>query len=113
MTPSLSIFCGKGGVGKTTLSLAFGLLAARRGERVLVVTSHPLKELALSISLEGLPEAEPEASENLFTIYIDSKKEIDKQVPSEYLQAAREAREWILSRLRTKYPKAFRRNDHE
>lgn len=31
------IFCGKGGVGKSTLSMAMGLVAARRGKRTCIV----------------------------------------------------------------------------
>ena len=56
MTPLLTVFCGKGGVGKTSLSLAFGLLSAQAGRSTLVVTSHPIEELALSLSLDGLEE---------------------------------------------------------
>lgn len=67
------IFCGKGGVGKTTLSLAFGLHHASLGRKVVVVSSHPLPELAVSVSLEGLPERFPQAARNLFVIHVDSK----------------------------------------
>ncbi len=72
--PSLKIFCGKGGVGKSSLALAWGLAAAGSGKKVLVVTSHPLEELALSISLDGLSESDPEAAENLFVIHIDARR---------------------------------------
>jgi arsenite-transporting ATPase len=69
----LVIFCGKGGVGKTTLSLAAGLQHAMQGHKVLVVSSHPLSELALSVSLEGLSTRFPEAAPNLFVLYIDPR----------------------------------------
>src|SRR5579871_131292 len=69
----LIIFCGKGGVGKTTLSLAAGLRHAVEGHRVLVVSSHPLPELALAVSLEGLSARFPSASKNFFVIYIDPR----------------------------------------
>lgn len=69
----LVIFCGKGGVGKTTLSLAAGLKHAMNGRRVLVISSHPLAELALALSLEGLPERFPAAAPNLFVLYIDPR----------------------------------------
>ena len=69
----LVIFCGKGGVGKTTLSLAAGLRHAIEGRRVLVVSSHPLPELALAVSLEGLSARFPSAAKNLFVIYIDPR----------------------------------------
>src|ERR1700692_4894941 len=69
----LVIFCGKGGVGKTTLSLAAGLKHAMNGRRVLVVSSHPLAELALAVSLEGLSTRFPAAAANLFVLYIDPR----------------------------------------
>src|SRR5579885_3448005 len=67
----LTIFCGKGGVGKTSLSLAFALRHADQGEPVLLVTSHPLRELAVSVSLAGLKEQRPLAAANLFIVHID------------------------------------------
>ncbi|MEO7649928.1 MAG: ArsA family ATPase [Bryobacteraceae bacterium] len=69
----LVIFCGKGGVGKTTLSLAAGLKHAMNGRRVLVISSHPLGELALAVSLEGLSTRFPAAAPNLFVLYIDPR----------------------------------------
>jgi anion-transporting ArsA/GET3 family ATPase len=72
-TARLVIFCGKGGVGKTTLSLAAGLKHAIRGQKVLVVSSHPLAELALSVSLEGLSARFPAASGKLFVNYINPR----------------------------------------
>jgi len=69
----LAIFCGKGGVGKTTLSLAAGLQHAMNGHRVLVVSSHPISELALAVSLDGLSARFPQAAPNLFVIYIDPR----------------------------------------
>jgi anion-transporting ArsA/GET3 family ATPase len=69
----LIIFCGKGGVGKTTLSLAAGLRHAIDGRKVLVVSSHPLAELALAVSLEGLSARFPSAAPNLFVVYIDPR----------------------------------------
>jgi anion-transporting ArsA/GET3 family ATPase len=74
----LIVFCGKGGVGKTTISLAFALAQADRGRKVVVVTSHPLQELALSISLDGLKERYEKAAANLFVTYL-SPQEILKQ----------------------------------
>ena len=74
------VFCGKGGVGKTTLSLAFALKEAAAGRRVLLVTAHTLADLATSISLDGLPARLPEASANLFIIHIDPREVIAEQV---------------------------------
>src|SRR5258708_263087 len=67
------IVCGKGGVGKTTLSLALGMRHAALGRKGVVVTSHPLAELAVSVSLEGLAERSPSAAENLFVVHLDPR----------------------------------------
>ena len=80
MARAVTIFCGKGGVGMTTLGLAFALRHAERGRRVLVVTSHPIPELALTISLKGLKESHPQAAANLFIVHIDSREVVANTV---------------------------------
>ena len=68
------ILCGKGGVGKTTLSLSLGLRRAEQGEKVVVVSSHPLPELAVAVSLHGIERDYPAAAKNLFVVHIDPKE---------------------------------------
>jgi anion-transporting ArsA/GET3 family ATPase len=80
VSAKLAIFCGKGGVGKTTLSFAAGLKSAIAGHKVLIVSSHPLAELALALSLEGLAERFPAAASNLFVLYIDPQELINEFV---------------------------------
>ena len=70
----IMVVCGKGGVGKTTLSLALGLKHANEGRRVVIVSSHPVAELAISVSLEGLATRFPIAARNLFVVHIDPKE---------------------------------------
>ena len=43
---------GSGGVGKTTLSAALGVFAARRGKRVLVLTIDPARRLATALGID-------------------------------------------------------------
>ncbi|HHY92119.1 MAG TPA: ArsA family ATPase, partial [Firmicutes bacterium] len=66
-------FGGKGGVGKTTCAAAFGLLAAQRGRRTLVVSTDPAHNLgdifATHIAEEG------ELAPNLQGYEIDPAKE--------------------------------------
>ena len=45
---------GTGGVGKTTVSAAIGLEAARRGKHVLVLTIDPARRLADALGVEEL-----------------------------------------------------------
>jgi anion-transporting ArsA/GET3 family ATPase len=68
------VVCGKGGVGKTTLSLALGLKHANEGRRVVIVSSHPVPELAIAVSLEGIATRFPIAARNLFVVHLDPKE---------------------------------------
>lgn len=68
------IFCGKGGVGKTTITFSMALRCAEAGKKVVVVSSHPLTELAVAVSLDGIAEAFPTAARNLFVVFIDPKE---------------------------------------
>jgi anion-transporting ArsA/GET3 family ATPase len=83
------IFCGKGGVGKTTLSLSLALRYAESGKRVVVLSSHPLKELAVAVSLDGIAEEFPTAARNLFVVHIDPKDlladVVRKNFPSQWM----------------------------
>ncbi len=94
----LTILCGKGGVGKSTLSLALGLWHARAGRSVLVVSSHPLSELAVAVSLSGLKEKYPDAIHRFFVVHIDPREilgnKVRQQIPSDFL-----ARTVLSSRL--------------
>lgn len=87
MARPLTIFCGKGGVGKTSLSLAFALWHAGQGQNALVVTSHPLRELALSVSLAGLKESHPQAAANLFVVHIDPHEVLSSTIKRAFKSA--------------------------
>ncbi len=54
-TPRVVVCAGGGGVGKTTSSAALSMAAARRGDRVLIVTIDPARRLAdaLGVSLDS------------------------------------------------------------
>ena len=55
----IAVFCGSGGVGKTTVAAAASAMAALRlGGKVLVVTVDPAKRLANALGLEGFGNAE-------------------------------------------------------
>lgn len=54
-TKEIIVFCGSGGVGKTSVAAAAGLgAAARLGGKVLVLTVDPARRLATALGLEGI-----------------------------------------------------------
>ena len=74
MTKTLLV-TGAGGVGKTTISAAFGARAARDGVRTLVLTVDPARRLASALGLPELgsePQPHPELSQ-LWAAMLDSE----------------------------------------
>ncbi len=55
-TQKVLLCVGAGGVGKTTLSAALGVAAAKRGKRTLVLTVDPARRLANALGLQTLGE---------------------------------------------------------
>ena len=86
------IFCGKGGVGKTTLSFSLALRCAESGKKVVVVSSHPIAELGLAMSLNGIQEKFSVAARNLFVVHLDPKElladVVRKNFPSQFIADA-------------------------
>jgi anion-transporting ArsA/GET3 family ATPase len=76
----IAIFCGKGGVGKTTLAAAFGLEQAQAGRKVLLVTSHPMEEFRLALRLDGVETRYPLSASNLRVAHIDPKEILAERV---------------------------------
>ncbi len=77
------LYTGKGGVGKTTVAAATGLVLASRGKRVLVMSVDPAHSLAdsfdLQISLSDKRRGEPsQVAENLFIQELDITEEIGR-----------------------------------
>lgn len=80
------VCCGSGGVGKTTSAAALGVLAARAGLRVQVMTIDPARRLAQAMGLDALghePQRVPlEAPGELYAMMLDSKHAFDRLVAS-------------------------------
>lgn len=96
----LLICAGSGGVGKTTMSAALAVAAAKSGLRVLVLTIDPAKRLATALGLKSLSsEAVKVPGQNfkgeLFAAVVDSKKVFDEFVGAHISDPA--SREKILS----------------
>jgi anion-transporting ArsA/GET3 family ATPase len=78
----LVVFCGKGGVGKSTLAVGTALALARAERRVLVVSSHPIEELALSLSLHGLEERDAAVASRFYVVHVDPLQVLESLVRS-------------------------------
>jgi len=87
------VFCGSGGVGKTSLAAASGLGAAQRvGGKVLVLTIDPARRLASALGLEGIGNVERRVPDDalkaagielrgeLFVAMLDTKQSWDELV---------------------------------
>ena len=63
----VAVFCGSGGVGKTTTAAAVAaMVAVRQGGKVLVLTVDPAKRLANALGLEGFGNVEKQVPASAF-----------------------------------------------
>ena len=80
---------GKGGVGKTTVALALGLAAARRGLRTIVCEVAHQERFSRLMGREGVGYEETEIAENLNAISLDQQHTLEEwvgyQLPSRTL----------------------------
>jgi Oxyanion-translocating ATPase len=75
------ICVGSGGVGKTTVAATLGVVAAKEGKKVLVLTIDPAKRLAQTLGIEGTKDITKVPGQNfkgeLYASVIDHKKTFD------------------------------------
>jgi anion-transporting ArsA/GET3 family ATPase len=81
-TAGVVVCCGSGGVGKTTVSAALGMQAARLGRRAVVVTIDPAKRLADALGVPGGLTNDPvrldiEAPGELWALMLDTATTFD------------------------------------
>jgi anion-transporting ArsA/GET3 family ATPase len=69
---------GKGGVGKTTVATALGLLAARSGKRTIVCEVAQQERMSRVFRREGVGYHETELAERLFAISIDPQHAMEE-----------------------------------
>jgi anion-transporting ArsA/GET3 family ATPase len=88
-TKRLVFVAGKGGVGKTTVALALGLVAARRGLRTIVCEVAHQERFSRLMGREGVGYEETEIAENLNAISLDQQHTLEEwvtyQLPSKTL----------------------------
>lgn len=76
----LTFVSGKGGVGKTTVSLALAFRAAARGERVLLVEADSEEQVAELLGRSPTGPQETELFPNLYGINVQPKKSFEEYV---------------------------------
>lgn len=97
------VCAGTGGVGKTSISAALGMAAARSGKKVLVLTIDPAKRLKTALGLDELAEKDlvkvevPEAKGELFAAVVNAKQVFDDFVTK--ASPDRESANLLLSNL--------------
>jgi anion-transporting ArsA/GET3 family ATPase len=69
---------GKGGVGKTTVAAALGLIAARAGKRVIVCEVAQQEHMSRVFRREGVGYSETRLAERLFAISIDPQHAMEE-----------------------------------
>ena len=69
---------GKGGVGKTTVATALGIVAARRGLRTIVAEVAAQDRVTRAFGGDGQPEHEVEVRPGLFAISIDPQRAMEE-----------------------------------
>lgn len=71
---------GKGGVGKTTLSAALGLLSARKGYSTLLVETHGLNHLGELLDVGSVGYEPSRVKENLWLCQLDPEAALEEYV---------------------------------
>jgi anion-transporting ArsA/GET3 family ATPase len=99
---SIVVCCGSGGVGKTTVSAAFALEAARRGRRACVVTIDPARRLADALGVETLGNSarriEGDWPGELWALMLDPKGTFDDLI-GRYAASTEQAEGILANRI--------------
>jgi anion-transporting ArsA/GET3 family ATPase len=74
----LVFLLGKGGVGRSTLAAALGLLAARRGRRAIVVEVSGRGDVPRLFARTGEPGVESELAPGLWTLDVDPRQALEE-----------------------------------
>ena len=99
---AIVVCCGSGGVGKTTVSAAFALEAARRGRRACVVTIDPAKRLADALGVDTLANTprriDGDWPGELWALMLDPKGTFDELI-ARYASSPEQAESILTNRI--------------
>jgi anion-transporting ArsA/GET3 family ATPase len=79
---------GKGGVGKTTVAAALGLVAARAGKRTIVCEVAQQERMSRVFRREGVGYTETQLETDLYAISIDPQESMDEYLRSQVKPSA-------------------------
>src|SRR3954468_17945816 len=74
----LVVVTGKGGVGRTTVSAALGLVAARAGKRVMVAEVAQQERMSRAFRREGVGYSETELAPGFWAMSVDPQRALDE-----------------------------------
>jgi len=74
----LVVVTGKGGVGRTTVAAALGLLATRQGKRTMVAEVAQHERMSRAFRREGVGYSETELVEGLWAMSVDPQRALDE-----------------------------------
>ena len=76
--PQIIFVTGKGGVGKTSISLMLGKAYARSGDRCIIVQTYGAEQISTSFGLPSAGYTPQKLSENLYTMSITAEEAIEE-----------------------------------
>ncbi len=80
LSRKLLIVSGKGGVGKTSVAAAFGLVASGLGKKTLIVEINAAERISNLFGISEIGYCETELAKNLFAINLDPRSAFEEYV---------------------------------
>jgi anion-transporting ArsA/GET3 family ATPase len=74
----LVVVTGKGGVGRTTVAAALGLVAAREGKRTMVAEVAQQERMSRAFRREGVGYSETELADDFWAMSVDPQRALDE-----------------------------------
>ena len=80
LNKKLIVVSGKGGVGKTSIAAALGLIASRQGKKTLITEINAAERIASLFGIKKVGYQETSIAENLYAINIDPRSAFEEYI---------------------------------